>query len=59
MIYGYARGKCGSHPSSDDVFKKAMALYDTGQYTLKDIRELTGISKSVLYRAINGRKKGT
>ena len=54
-----ARGRCGGHPSSDAAaIKKALALYDTGQYSLSEIRELTGISKSVLYRAVNTRKKG-
>jgi DNA invertase Pin-like site-specific DNA recombinase len=54
-----ARGRCGGHPSSDAAaLKKAILLYDTAQYTLKEIRELTGISKSVLYRALKGRQGG-
>ena len=55
-----ARGRMGGHPKSDPAaVKKAVALYDTGQYTLKEIQELTGISRSVLYRSVNGRQSGT
>ncbi len=50
-----ARGRLGGRPKSDnDRVRKAIALYNTKQYTLKEITDLTGISKSTLYRAING-----
>jgi DNA invertase Pin-like site-specific DNA recombinase len=54
-----ARGRCGGHPKSDSAaVKKAIALYNTRQYTITEIRELTGVSKSVLYRALKGADTG-
>ena len=54
-----ARGRCGGHPKSDSTaVKKALALYHTKQYTISEIRELTGVSKSVLYRALKGTDTG-
>ena len=48
-----ARGKLGGRPKTNEAaLKKAVALYRTGQYSLADIRELTGVSKSTLYRAL-------
>lgn len=48
-----ARGKLGGRPKTDEaVLKKAVALYRTGEYSLADIQELTGVSKSTLYRAL-------
>ena len=50
-----ARGRTGGRPPSDQVaLQKAVALYKTKQYTLTEIKEITGISKSTLYRFING-----
>lgn len=48
------RGRVGGRPKADQsALKKAIALYHTRQYSIKEITELTGISKSTLYRAIN------
>jgi DNA invertase Pin-like site-specific DNA recombinase len=48
-----ARGKLGGRPKTDSAaLKKAVALYNTGQYSVTDVTELTGISKSTLYRAL-------
>jgi DNA invertase Pin-like site-specific DNA recombinase len=48
-----ARGKLGGRPKTDaKAIKKAVALYRTGQYSITDVTELTGISKSTLYRAL-------
>ena len=46
-----SRGRIGGRPQSngDDV-KKAIKLYNTNQYSIKEIEELTGIKKSTLYR---------
>ncbi len=53
-----ARGHLGGRPKTDEkTLNKALALYDTDQYSVSEVLELTGISKSTLYRAINGRKK--
>ena len=50
-----ARGRTGGRPSSDEkAVHKAVALYKTKQYTLTEIKEITGVSKSTLYRSING-----
>lgn len=48
-----ARGRIGGRPkvNSDDV-KKAVKLYNTRQYSIKEIEELTGVKKSTLYRNI-------
>lgn len=46
-----ARGRKGGRPktNSEDI-KKAVKLYKTQQYTIKEIEEMTGIKKSTLYR---------
>ncbi len=50
-----ARGRIGGRPPSDEkALQKAIALYQTKQYTLTEIKEITGISKSTLYRSIKG-----
>lgn len=49
-----ARGRLGGRPKTDrNKIDKALALYHTKQYTVSEITELTGVSKSTLYRAIN------
>ncbi len=48
-----ARGRFGGRPKiSTEKISKAMALYNTRQYTAKEISEITGVSKSTLYRSI-------
>ena len=50
-----ARGRTGGRPASDQsALQKAIALYNTKQYTISEITNLTGVSKSTLYRSING-----
>lgn len=50
-----ARGRCGGRPKADEAaVKKAVALYNTQQYSLKEIQELTGVSASTIYRVIKG-----
>ena len=46
-----ARGRKGGRPrtNAEDI-KKAVKLYNTQQYTIKEIEEMTGIKKSTLYR---------
>ena len=49
------RGRVGGRPKSNEMaVTKAMALYNTRQYSIKEITELTGVSKSTLYRSIKG-----
>ena len=46
-----ARGRTGGRPRTDsDQIKKAVKLYNTRQYSVKEIEELTGVKKSTLYR---------
>eukprot|EP00825_Cyclidium_porcatum_P041090 TRINITY_DN5323_c0_g1_i4.p2 TRINITY_DN5323_c0_g1~~TRINITY_DN5323_c0_g1_i4.p2 ORF type:complete len:197 (+),score=24.30 TRINITY_DN5323_c0_g1_i4:155-745(+) len=46
-----ARGRMGGRPKkNDDQVKKAVKMYNTKQYSLKEIEEMTGIKKSTLYR---------
>ena len=50
-----ARGRFGGRPKTEsDKLNKAIALYKTKEYTITEITELTGVSKSTLYRAIKG-----
>ncbi len=46
-----ARGRKGGRPKiNSDAVKKAIKLYNTGEYSIKEIKELTGVKKSTLYR---------
>ena len=46
-----SRGRTGGRPkSNEDSVKKAIKLYNTRQYTIKEIEELTGVKKDTLYR---------
>jgi DNA invertase Pin-like site-specific DNA recombinase len=46
-----ARGKTGGRPKiNSDSIKKAAKLYNTRQYSIREIEELTGVKKSTLYR---------
>jgi len=46
-----AIGRNGGRPKADaEQVRKAIKLYKTGQYSVKEIEELTGIKKSTLYR---------
>lgn len=49
-----ARGRKGGRPCIDDTkIRKAIKLYNTRQYSLKEIEELTGVKRSTLYRRIH------
>ncbi len=50
------QGKMVGRPrKSDDNLQKAFAMYDSEEYTLFEIKEATGISKSTLYRYLDER----
>ncbi len=52
-----ARGRKGGRPRTDvKKVNQALKLYDCKDYTLKEIVELTGVSKPVLYRELEKRK---
>jgi len=48
-----ARGRVGGRPRiNDEKINKAVKLYNTNQYSLKEIEEMTGVRKSTLYRSL-------
>ena len=48
-----ARGRTGGRPPTDpEKIKKAVKLYSTKQYSIREIEELTGVKRSTLYRNI-------
>jgi DNA invertase Pin-like site-specific DNA recombinase len=53
-----ARGRNGGRPRKGlkDI-ERAIKLYDSKQYTLKEIEEMTSVSKATLYRALQQRNK--
>jgi DNA invertase Pin-like site-specific DNA recombinase len=53
-----ARGRKGGRPKTDQkVLDKAIRLYETKEYTVKEITEMTGVSKPKLYQELNKRKE--
>ncbi|OMD80421.1 MULTISPECIES: recombinase family protein [Paenibacillus] len=49
-----ARGRLGGRPKTDKKkLDQAIKLYESRQYTLKEIVELTGVSKPTLYRELH------
>ena len=50
-----ARGRVGGRPKTNSkAVEKAVALYNTKQYTISEITSLTSVSRSTLYRSIKG-----
>lgn len=48
-----ARGRMGGRPKIDETkVKQAVKLYNTRQYSVKEIEELTGVKKATLYRSL-------
>lgn len=46
-----ARGRVGGRPATDPkALERAIKLYNSQEYTVKEITEMTGVSRSVLYR---------
>lgn len=46
-----ARGRMGGRPRTDhEAVRKALKLYHTGQYSIREIEEMTGVKRSTLYR---------
>ena len=53
-----ARGRLGGRPKTDETkIKQALKLYTSKEYTVKEIEDLTGVKKSILYRHINAGDK--
>jgi DNA invertase Pin-like site-specific DNA recombinase len=52
-----ARGRKGGRPKTNQKkLDKAITLYESKKYTIKEITEETGISKAKLYQELNKRK---
>lgn len=52
-----SRGRVGGRkPTEQNKLSKALKLYDAKTHSLQEIREVTGVSQSVLYRALKKRK---
>lgn len=48
-----ARGRKGGRPSANrEAVGKAVRLYKTGEYTVNEIYELTGVRKTTLYKNV-------
>lgn len=48
-----ARGRIGGRPrTNEQKVRQAVKLYQTGQYSVREIEELTGVKKSTLYRRL-------
>lgn len=46
-----ARGRMGGRPKTDpDQIKKALKLYGSKEYSIKEIEEMTGVKRYTLYR---------
>lgn len=53
-----ARGRTGGRPATNPAkVKKALALYDSKEYTVAEITKEAGISKALLYKEVNKRKE--
>ena len=54
-----ARGRKGGRPRvKDNKINKALKLYDSKEYSISDIVEMTGISQATLYRYIKRQSGG-
>lgn len=52
-----ARGRNGGRPKKDNKqVEKALKLYKSKQYTVREIEEMTGVSKATLYRELRKEK---
>ena len=57
LVSARARGRVGGRkPTAPHQVEKAIKLYESKTYSLAEIRELTTVSESVLYRALRKRK---
>ena len=55
-----ARGHMGGRPRKDEkALKEALLLYDSKEYTVKEITAATGVSRTTLYEYINERKSAS
>jgi DNA invertase Pin-like site-specific DNA recombinase len=51
------RGRKGGRPKKDPkILDKAIKLYGTNQYSVREIEDITGVSKATIYRALKQEK---
>ena len=54
LMASRARGNVGGRPKKDaKAIEKAMKLYQSKTYSVKEISELTGVSSATLYRYVS------
>ncbi|WP_313892458.1 recombinase family protein [Psychrobacillus sp.] len=59
LVQAKEQGKSIGRPKkSDNNIKKAISMYHSGNFTLLDIKNETGISKSTLYRYLEAAQNG-
>lgn len=57
LVKARARGSTLGRPSKGDKdIDKAIKLYDSKEYSVKEIEDMTGVSKPTLYRYLKERK---
>lgn len=55
-----SRGRIGGRPKTDNkMLSKALKLYESKSLSISEITEATGVSKSVLYRALKEQKENS
>ena len=53
LVAARVRGRLGGRPRVDaSSIEKAIKLYNSNQYSIREIEEMTGVKKSTLYRNI-------
>lgn len=53
-----ARGRVGGRPRTNpEVVERALKMYDTDSFTVREITSTTGMSRASLYRYLNARKE--
>lgn len=53
LVAARARGRKGGRPQTDDAkLKLAIKMYDSKNYSIKEISDATGVSKTTLYRHV-------
>lgn len=53
---GRYKGRVKKYDEDHSGMKHALMLYDSKEYTIKEIQEITHVSKSALYRELSRRK---
>ncbi|MCM3736492.1 recombinase family protein [Bacillus cytotoxicus] len=58
LVSARARGRMGGRPPiKDNYIQRALNLYDSEQYSIREIVDMTGISQATLYRYIQKKRQ--